>query len=216
MKIFPSAYLPSVGYFAELVGSADAVVDCGEHYLKRSLRNRATIMTAQGAMALTIPVCNANRMRYKMSSVEIDNSKRWQHQHWIAIVSAYRSSPYFDHYAPYFEPLYNREWSRLVEFNEALMGVIIKLLNMGRRQIEASRTLSYELSGEYVIAADSSLDMRAKGSLDDEALQSRGVELPQYMQVFGDRLPFEANMSIIDLLFCEGPATLDLLVASRK
>ncbi len=214
MRIFPSAYLPSVGYFVEMVGASAAVVDVAEHYLKRSVRNRTHIMTAQGEMALTIPVRNANRMRMPMQRVEIDYSRRWQHQHWVSIVSAYRSSPYFDHYAPYIEPLYRREWPTLVEFNEALMAVIIKLLGMGQRG--ATDSLSYTLSTQYVEAADGVVDLRPKGALDVEALRSRGTALPQYMQVFDERIAFEPNASILDLLFCEGTNALSLLTLAAN
>ncbi|MFR9620562.1 MAG: WbqC family protein [Rikenellaceae bacterium] len=215
MKIFPSAYLPSVGYFAELIGSADSLIDVAEHYLKRSVRNRTQIVTAQGAMSLTVPVRNANRMRQPMCEVEIDYSKRWQHQHWVTILSAYRSSPYFDHYAPYLEPLYRVEWPTLVEFNEALMVVIIKMLTMGQRVGGESLALNYSYSKEYVETSVDVIDLRTKTALSNEALASRGTVLPQYMQVFGDRLPFVDNASILDLIFCEGTNALALLAAAR-
>ncbi len=71
--------------------------------------------------------------------VEIDNSKRWQHQHWNAIVAAYSSSPYFEHYAPYFEPLYRRERQLLTEFNKALLHTLLKLLRIDPTQINYSK-----------------------------------------------------------------------------
>ncbi len=216
MTILPSAYLPAIGYFIELIGAADtAVIDQAEHYVKRTLRNRAHIVTAQGVMSLTIPVRNANRPRQPMQSVEIDNSKRWQHQHWIAIKSAYRSSPYYEHYAPFMEPLYQREWVRLIDFNDALLELLIKLLTMGRRGSGSPIISTPQRSAQYIDSNDTDLDLRAKGALTTESLELRRVSVPQYMQVFEDRIPFEANMSILDMLFCEGPNTLALLAASR-
>lgn len=199
MVTLPSAYLPQISYFTHLLSGDEVVVDCGEHFVKRSLRNRTTIMTAQGAMRLTVPVCNANRPRTKMVDVRIDNSKRWQHQHWIAIVSAYRSSPYFDHYSPYLEPLFMREWESLVEFNRAMLSAIIKLLNMGQRGVMIAEP-SY--SDSYIEVGEG--DLRGKGAVE------QGFVAKPYVQVFSDRIEFTPNLSILDLLFCEGPAGVGL------
>ncbi|MFI3303686.1 MAG: WbqC family protein [Rikenellaceae bacterium] len=205
MIILPSSYLPSISYISQIVANkGECQIDLGEHYIKRSARNRARIMTAQGVMELTIPVKNANRPRQPMQTMQIDNSKRWQHQHWMAILSAYKSSPYFDHFAPYFEPLYRREFSLLVEFNDALLQVVFKLMRVGAESHPTAST-------SYITATPEDLDLRPKGALSQ--LQFEPVE---YIQVFCDRLPFAADLSILDLLFCEGPNALDFLGASRR
>ncbi len=199
MIILASHYLPSLAYISALLrGGGDVVIDCGEHYIKRSSRNRTRIMSAQGVLELTIPVKNANRARQRMEIVEIDNSQRWQHQHWITILSAYKSSPYFDHYAPYLEPLYRREWSHLVEFNEALLRVVVKLLG-------GERDALYTTSSEYLVATSEDRDLRPKGVCDE------GFEAREYIQVFSDRVEFAPNLSILDLLFCEGTSARDFL-----
>ena len=105
MTILPLAYLPSVEYFAHLL-CGGCVVDLGEHFVKRSERNRARILATDGVMELTVHVCHANRPRQPVRDVRIDYSKRWQHQHWGALVASYKGSPYFDFYAEYFEPFY--------------------------------------------------------------------------------------------------------------
>ena len=99
MTILPAAYLPSIEYCARWA-QGPCVVDGGEHFVKRSERNRTHILTAGGVLALTVQAVRANRPRTPMRDVRIDYSKRWQHQHWTALVSAYKASPYFDHYAP--------------------------------------------------------------------------------------------------------------------
>ncbi len=200
MLILPSSYLPPIGYFAQIVrAESQATIDIGEHYVKRSLRNRTRLMTAQGVIELTIPIKRANTPRSVMATMEIDNSKRWQHQHWVTIVSAYRSSPYFDHYAPYFEPLYRSEWSNLVEFNGALMSVIFKLLQLSKEQQPT-------ISKEYITAQTTDTDLRER-----RAEESAAESVAEYIQVFSDRLDFVANLSIFDLLMCEGRGALDIL-----
>ncbi len=81
MFLLPLAYLPSVRYFACLM-QGGCVVDLGEHFIKRSERNRARILAADGTMELTVHVAHANRPRQPVRDVRLDYSKRWQHQHW--------------------------------------------------------------------------------------------------------------------------------------
>ena len=97
MTILPLAYLPSVEYIAHLLRE-ECVIDLGEHFIKRSERNRTRILATGGPMELTVHVRNADRPRQPMREVRLDYSKRWPHQHWLSLVSAYRSSPFSEHY----------------------------------------------------------------------------------------------------------------------
>ena len=193
MVILPSAYMPSVEYVARLLRE-ESVIDLGENFIKRSERNRASILTANGVMQLSVHVENANRPRQKMRDVKIDYSKRWQHQHWLSILSAYKSSPYFDYFAHEIEPFYKREWRYLVDYNMEYLEVLLRLLG-------ASKSLN--ISEQYVMATESDLDLRPKQKKD-----STFVAEP-YFQVFSDRMPFQANLSVLDLLMCEGKSAID-------
>ena len=149
--ILPLAYLPSVEYFTHLLRGG-CVVDLGEHFVKRSERNRARILASDGVMELTVHVRNANRPRQPVCDVRLDYSKRWQHQHWGALVASYRSSPYFDFYAGRFEPFYRREWEFLADYNLGLLEVLCSLAGVPMP----------ELSRTYVEAAPGDLDLRPK------------------------------------------------------
>ena len=188
--------MPSVEYVARLLRE-ECVIDLGEHYVKRSERNRASILSANGVMPLTVHVENANRMRQKMLDVRIDYSKRWQHQHWVSILSAYKSSPYFDYFADQIEPFYRREWQFLVDYNREYLQVLLRLLG-------AKCEVKY--SEQYVNVAEGDLDLRPKNRNG-----STFVAEP-YFQVFSDRMPFQANLSILDLVMCEGPAAIDAVL----
>ena len=196
MTILPSAYMPSVEYVARLLRE-ECLIDLGENYVKRSQRNRASILSANGVMELTVNVANANRMRQPMRDVKIDYSKRWQHQHWVSILSAYKSSPYFDHYAAEIEPFYRKEWRYLVDYNCEYTAKLLSLLGVDS---------SLPLSERYVVAEEGDCDLRPKQKND-----STFVAEP-YFQVFSDRLPFAANLSILDLLMCEGHSAVDSIL----
>lgn len=199
MLILSAEYLPNIEYVARLIAAGDNyVIDCGEHYIKRSARNRTQIMTANGVLNLTVPVVKANRPRTPMHTVKIDYSTPWQHQHWVALKSAYRSSPYFDEIAEQLEPFYTGHYDNLVQFNLALLRVLLGFMGY---------TAPLKTTTEYVTATAEDTDLRPKQ-------RTTTFATPNYFQLFSDRIPFAENLSIIDLLMSEGPYAVDLLNSS--
>ena len=198
MTILPAAYLPSIEYFAALL-RGDCIVDLGEHFIKRSERNRARILAADGPMALTAQVRHADRPRQPMREMRLDYSKRWQHQHWGALVASYKASPFFDHYAARFEPFYRREFEFLADYD-------LRLLEM---RCDAARIPMPTVSERYVDAAPGDLDLRPKRK------EGPVFTTEPYVQAFADRMPFVANLSFADLLFAEGPASVAVLTRCR-
>lgn len=200
MTILPLAYLPSVAYFVHLL-KEECIIDLHEHFIKRSERNRARILTSSGVMELTAHVQHGNRPKSPVMRMRLDYSKRWQHQHKVSLISAYRSAPFFDHYWDSLAPFYEREWDSLAELNLALLPLLLHHLGMEDRMPR--------LSEEYVTATPEDLDLRPKKS------EGPTFEAEPYVQVFSDRLPFEANLSVVDLLFAEGPAAREILMRCR-
>lgn len=196
MIILASQYFGNTEYWAALVqGGNDVVIDLGENYVKRSERNRTTILTSGGSMQLTVQLAHANRPRQPMRSMLIDYSKRWQHQHLVAMESAYRSSPYYDYYGDRFADIYAKEWRYLIDLNMATLERVCAILKVNMPRISES----------YITATEGDRDLR------DKHRTSKFVAEP-YIQVFNDRLPFEPNLSIFDLIMCEGPAANDYLL----
>ncbi|MEG0807213.1 MAG: WbqC family protein [Alistipes sp.] len=194
VTILPIAYLPSVEYFTELL-RGDCIVDRGEHFIKRSERNRARILAADGVTELTVHVARANRPCTPMRDVRLDYAKRWQHQHWGALVASYKASPYFDFYAAYFEPFYRHEYTFLVDYNLALLEQLCDLAQLPMPRV----------SDDYVVAGEDDRDRRPKNK------KGSAFVAEPYVQVFAERVPFEANLSFADLLFAEGPASVSVL-----
>lgn len=195
MTILPVSYLPSVSYVAHLLRD-ECVIDRGEHYVKRSERNRARILAADGVMELSVHVRNANRPRTPVHEVRIDYSKRWQHQHWLALVSAYKASPFFDYFAPYLEPFYSREYEFLDDYDLRLLEVLLRLAGIDRRP---------RVCDTYVEAGPGDLDLRPKHKTDPAFVAE------SYVQVFSERMPFAPNLSFADLLFAEGREAVSVL-----
>ena len=189
MVVLPLPYWGDIELFAQLVqAGSEAVIDLHENYIKRSQRNRTDIITANGLMTLSVPLRNANRPRTPMRDVRIDYSKRWQHQHWMAIVSAYRSSPYFEMVADRIARFYEREWHFLVDYNSEILATEIELLGLEPQ---------FRFSEEYIVWQEGVVDMRPKK-------RDTTFVAPLYFQLFSDRMPFIGNPSMLDLLMCEG------------
>ena len=196
MLILPATYLPDIEYITRLLAAGDDyIIDCGEHYIKRSVRNRTRIMTANGVLELTVPVVNANRPQTAMHKMQIDYSKPWQHQHWVAIESAYRSSAYFDFIAERLRPFYSENYTSLVEFNLAILTTLLAVLGY---------TTPLKTTTEYVVATENDVDLRPKH-------RTTEFSTPHYFQLFSDRLPFAEYLSILDLLMSEGDYAVSLL-----
>jgi hypothetical protein len=207
MTILPITYLGSVDYFAHLMRE-ECIIDIGENWVKQTARNRAEILTAGGVAALTVPVHGgSNGVKIRTKDIRIDNSKRWQHTHWQALVSAYRNSPFFDHYEEWFAPIYGKNFEFLADLNLELLDVLTHALKLGRGAVK--------ISMEWVEPSPDDLDLRGKKALRRvENPTKSSTENPifqEYTQVFSDRTPFIPGLSIVDLLFCEGPSARELL-----
>jgi hypothetical protein len=83
--------------------------------------------------------------------VEISYQQRWQHQHWIAFVSAYKRTPYFDYYADFFRPFYEQETRFLVDFNEKIHEVIVALVQNCVELSSAEDTTPHNITQRYTI-----------------------------------------------------------------
>ncbi len=191
-------YLPPVPLYAQLYAADTFVVDDVSPFVKQTYRNRAVIATENGAQVLTIPVVH-DGAKVAMRDVRISEHGNWRHQHWNAMVSAYRKSPFFDYYADDFAHFYEERDGFLLDFNLRLHAVVCELLGLERRV----KLFSDEVAGDYVDLRRIA-EPKALGSVDCIALKS-------YYQVFAGRNGFLPALSIVDLLFNMGPEGLLVL-----
>ena len=141
MVILPTTYLGSVEWYRQFLANPLAVqIEVMESFPKQTYRNRCTItlpcnelkveslkLKGKEQLTLSVPVKRADSKQLTRD-VEISYQQRWQHQHWIALVSAYKRTPYFDYYADFFRPFYEKETKFLVDLNEGLHEVIVRLM----------------------------------------------------------------------------------------
>ena len=126
--ILPTTYMGSVEWYRQFLANPSAVqIEVMESFPKQTYRNRCTITTPDAPLTLSVPVKRADSKQLTRD-VEISYQQRWQHQHWIALMSAYKRTPYFDYYADFFRPFYEQETRFLVDFNEKIHEVIGELM----------------------------------------------------------------------------------------
>ena len=148
--ILPTTYMGSVEWYRQFLANPSAVqIEVMESFPKQTYRNRCTITVPHDSqsncqspianrLTLTVPVKRADSKQLTRD-VEISYQQRWQHQHWIALVSAYKRTPYFDYYADFFRPFYEQETRFLVDFNEKIHQVIHQLIRNSEFKIQNSK-----------------------------------------------------------------------------
>jgi hypothetical protein len=194
--LLSTAYLAPVEYYLLLASSGQAIIETAENYPKQTYRNRCVIASANGLQTLSIPVVKPSP-KCHTKDIRIADHGKWQHLHWNAILSAYRSSPFFEYYADDFRPFFEKKTEFLLGLNEQLRELLCSLLDI-------SPTIVY--STTYISAPQpDDWDLR-------EAIHPKKHpvlrDFKPYYQVFEQKYGFRQNLSIIDLLFNMGPESL--------
>ncbi|RZK71824.1 MAG: hypothetical protein EOO85_19715 [Pedobacter sp.] len=192
--IFPLFYLPPVAYFSALKSfDYEFSIEMYEHFPKQTYRNRASVYSPNGILDLTIPVVKGAKVHTKITDVKISNEFDWQRLHWKTFESCYRNSAYFEYYEAEFLQFYTKKYSNLFEFNLEMLQWLMKQLK---------KDISCNFTEEYIKDVDESLDFRSEWRVNDV---DEVNNFKPYFQVFDDRHGFKPNLSIVDLLFNQGP-----------
>lgn len=191
--IFPLFYLPPVSYFTALKeNDFKFSIEKYEHFVKQTYRNRASIASPDGVLDLMVPVVKGSKFKTPVKDVKISYDAKWQRLHWLSMQTCYRSSAYFEFYEDGLAPFYHQKFDFLFDFNVELFTWILK-------QLKQNQPLAY--TSEYEIEIPKELDYRA--NFNKNAVHLANAK--NYFQVFSDRNDFIPNLSIVDLLFNQGP-----------
>jgi len=199
--VLPMCYLPPVEYFVELnKHKPNILIEREEHFPKQTYRNRTNVYSPDGVLALVVPVVKGSKNHTKIKDVQISYDFKWQRLHWMSLQGCYRRSAYFEYYEDDFGVFYDTKKPQfLFDYNEQLLQLLLKLLKINTA---ISYTETYE--PEYPALTDLRNTINPKKEIDF-------VQKP-YFQVFEDRFGFIKNLSIVDLLFNQGPQAGHYLV----
>jgi hypothetical protein len=197
--VLPMFYLPPVAYFTQIKAyKPDIVIESQEHFPKQTYRNRTNIYSPDGVLVLTVPVVKGSKMHTNVKDVKISYDFKWQRQHWMGLETCYRRSAYFEYYEDDFAPFYQKHFTYLFDYNEQLLQMLLKFIKI---QLPLQYTETYE--AEYPSLNDFRSTISTKKEFD--------FEQKSYFQVFDERNGFIKNLSIVDLLFNQGPQTINYL-----
>jgi hypothetical protein len=202
--LIESHYLPCLAYFACLESGSRIWIDIEETYVKQSYRNRCYIVGANQIQLLSVPVHRGSG-KVSTKDVRIAHEIRWQNNHWRSIASAYGKTPFFDHFADEFHAVFYRPFRYLVDLNLALLSKCLDLLMWNVSVDFWPTTNSFPSKNEVY-------DYRGKILVSDLNLEKFQFQPIQYTQAFGK--DFVPNLSIIDVLFCEGPRAAQIIKRS--
>ncbi|AQG79768.1 WbqC family protein [Spirosoma montaniterrae] len=196
-------YLPCFDYMTGLLQFERVWLEANEHYQKQSYRNRCYVLTANKVDTLTVPVQKGTRHQ-PIRDLRIDNDQRWQAHHWRCLQGAYGKAPFFEYYAPELEPVYRKSWTYLFELNQELLTICLRLLGAAP-SINLTDCYRKEVSPGI-------FDARSAINPPNEAESYVFGRSVPYQQNFGQE--FVPNLSVLDLLFCQGPMAREVLTLS--
>ncbi len=201
--LIEAQYLPPIAFFSALVESDEVAVEKFEHYEKQTYRNRCYINGSHGRVTLILPLTSKHG-KTVVTDVKIDYSQKWLQNHWRAIQSAYGNAPFFEHYSDDLHAVLMRKHAFLFDLNLDLLTMCLKWLKW---KLPIRETLSYEVS-----VPESVIDLRSAITPKNEESLSRFYQPTVYTQVFGSK--FVNNLSVLDLILCEGPGAFKVVQAS--
>jgi hypothetical protein len=194
--IHPS-YFPSISHFVAIAKADIVTFEMEDNFQKQTNRNRMYIYSPNGIQLLNVPVKHNKERHQRIKEVKIENDFDWQKQHFKSLEAAYRTSPFFEYFEDDILPIFQKKHNYLMDLNMETMAIVSKCLRL---------EFDYDETTEYFHEVTDKVDHRnlINGKKDTSIFEP-------YTQVFGNKLGYLNNLSILDLLFNEGRYALDYL-----
>lgn len=198
MALFIPTYFSPISQYSEMMNANEIEFEMEDNFQKQSYRNRCYIYNSNGKQLLSIPVKHIDKEgRKKTKDTLVENDFPWQDQHFKSLKSAYRTSPFFDFLEEEIAPIFNKKYKYLQDVNIDTFLFVKDTLQLEQR---FKKTTSYQTES-------GSEDFRI---LADRKHQPKKI-VDRYIQMFDDKHGFIPNLSILDLIFMEGPNALSYL-----
>ena len=214
--LLTTAFCPPLAYFALLsrdmtlspdrVSPSEVWLEACERYQKQSYRNRCYILAGDGVQMLQVPVVHSARMGIR--EVQVDWSTPWLVRMQRAMDAAYYTSAYYEYYRDDLFAVMDRRPMLLWDWNLSLLRFLAERAGVACTLRETTSFAVPEGAAGVAATAESpgGDDYRyvIHPKRPDTVLRDLGLERPYY-QVFSDRFGFTPGLSVLDLLFNEGP-----------
>lgn len=197
MALFLPTYFSPISQYMAIANADEVIFEVEDHFQKQTYRNRCYIYGPNGKQLLNIPVKHLSDARTKKSKdTRIDYSSPWQSQHLKSLQIAYRNSPFYEFYEDDLAPIFSKKYRFLLDLN---IDTYLFLTDALQIQTNYRKTTTF-------------IDLEPK-DFRHLANAKKDVELDfnRYVQVFDDKHGFLKNLSVLDLLFMEGPNAISYL-----
>jgi hypothetical protein len=209
--IFSTAYLPSITYISELVKFPSVEIEQHENFQKQTIRNRCHILSANGILTLRIPVKHEQKIKILIKDLKISYDEPWQRIHWAALQSAYNKSSFFEFYRDDFEKIIFSNKTFLFDFNTELLQLILKIIGI---ETKINFTGSFEKNyseNDFRFLSNAKTTSNFNPGSFPIAIGRDQTSNSSYTQVFSYKSGFISNLSIVDLIFNQGKASINFL-----
>lgn len=200
MSLFIPTYFSPISQYSEIVKSNSVVFEMEDNFQKQSYRNRCYIFNSNGKQLLNIPVKDkykGSSQRKKTKDLLVDNDALWQDHHLKSLQTAYRTSPFYEFYEDDLLSIFTKKYTFIQDVNIDTFLFISDALQISQQ---------YSKTGEYILKTTEK-DLR---ELSDVKKQPQKL-VDNYVQMFDDKHGFIPDLSILDLLFMEGPNAISFL-----
>ncbi len=197
-SIIHPTYFPSISHFIVMANN-EFIFEVEDNYQKQTYRNRTYLYGPNGKQLLSVPMIHTKLDGHqKFKDVRIENNFNWQKQHWKTLETAYRTSPFFEFYEDEVLPIFEKKHQFLLDLNFRTIDIITNCLQL---EINDDKTTVYHKNPENVKDHRNLVNVKSKNP----------EEFDKYIQVFIEKHGFLNDLSILDLLFNEGPNTITYL-----
>lgn len=198
--LIDSQFFGAIDYYKILFQFSNIEIEQYETYQKMSFRNRCMVAGSNGVVGLSVPIEKGRGQRELMKDTRISREGNWRIQHWRTIASCYSRAPFFEFYSDGVHDLLLKEHVFLLDWNLEILDWLKRILKL---PAEIHRSPEYRKT-----VPEGMTDLRNR--LLPKNYQAVPWDL-KYIQVFEDRIGFQPNLCILDLLFCCGPETRGML-----
>jgi len=193
--VIPTAYFPNSEYFYQLLQNRNVEISSVEIFQKQTLRNRCVIVNANGLQNLTVPIERNSGEETLTKNIKISYTEDWIKNHLRSIESAYRRTPYYEYYIDRIEEILSKKHIHLIDLNFELTDFLIDKIGL---------TCELKISeNETEVNPQISEILNPKSN--------SHFQTQPYIQTFVERFGFQNNLSVLDLLFNEGPNSICVL-----
>ncbi len=203
--LLSTSYFAPVHFYAHVLAHQQIYIEQYEHFNKQTYRNRAVILGGNGPITLVVPVVKGRGTKIIIKDLKISYEMNWQRNQWQTLVSAYNSSPFFEFYKDDIQPFFEKKTKYLLDLNQTIHAVICELLEIENKT---------KLTDSFELVPANTLNFREIISPKNKTHPDTNFCPVEYTQVFTDKFGFVPNLSILDLLFNEGPNSYSILEES--